>query len=78
MMGDEITNNELMAFCRWFVDWHGKTTMPSVFTTCLCGHFQTYTKVANKLLTRCKKLKLVAINNDVLTIVNNNLNTKEI
>ncbi len=75
MMSDEITNNELMDFCVWFADWHGKATMPSVFTTCLCGHFQIYTKVANKLLTRCKKLKLVSINNDVLTIVNNNIKT---
>lgn len=78
MMSDEITNNELMDFCVWFADWHGNTTPQSVFTTCLCGYFHTYTKVANKLLTRCKKLKLVTINDDGVTIVNNNINTKEI
>lgn len=78
MMLERITDNDLMAFCRWFADFHGNTTMPSVFTTCLCGHFQTYTKGATKLLKRCERLKLVTINGDVLTIVNNNKITKEI
>lgn len=72
MMLESIADNDLMVFCGWFTNWHGKTTMPSVFTTCLCGHFHTYTKVATKLLKRCKKLNLVTINGDVLTIVNNN------
>lgn len=67
-----------MAFCGWFADFHGNATMPSVFTTCLCGYFQTYTKGATKLLKRCERLKLVTINGDVLTIVNNNKITKEI
>lgn len=78
MMLERITDNDLMAFCGWFADFHGNATMPSVFTTCLCGYFQTYTKGATKLLKRCERLKLVTINGDVLTIVNNNKITKEI
>lgn len=74
MMLEQITDNDLMAFYRWFADFHGDTTEPSVFTTAMCGHFHTYTKVANKLLTRCKKLRLVVADGDTLTIVNNNVN----
>ena len=76
-MGNNITDNDLMAFCEWFADFHGNATMPSVFTTCLCGYFQTFTKAANQLLKRCMRLKLVVADGDTLTIVNNdNLLTK--
>ena len=72
-MGSDITDNDLMAFCRWYADFHGATDiMPSVITTCLCGHFHTFTKAANQLLKRCMRLRLVVADGDTLTIVNNN------
>lgn len=77
MSFDNITDNDLMAFCEWFADFHGNTTSPSVFTTCLCGHFHTYTKAANQLLERCKRLRFAVAKGDNLNIVNNNLKTKK-
>lgn len=72
MMLEQITDNDLMVFCRWYADFHGATNItPSVITTCLCGHFHTFTKAANQLLKRCKRLKLVVADGDTLTIVNN-------
>lgn len=71
-MIESVTDNDLMAFCEWFADFHGNTTSPSVFTTCLCGYFHTYTKAANQLLKRCMRLKLVNVKSGDLTIVNNN------
>lgn len=76
-MGNNITDNDLMAFCRWYADFHGATNItPSVITTCLCGHFHTSTKAANQLLKRCMRLKLVVADGDTLTIVNNIINKK--
>ena len=65
---ESITDNELMAFCRWFAGFHGGTTSPSVFTTCMCGYFHTYTKAANKLLKRCMRLGAVVVIGDCCTI----------
>lgn len=71
-IGNNITDNDLMAFCQWYGDFHGATDItPSVMTTCLCGHFQTYTKAANQLLKRCMRLGLVSLKNGKLTIVIN-------
>lgn len=75
-MGNNITDNDLMVFCRWYADFRSATNItPSVITTCLCGHFQTFTKAANQLLKRCMRLKLVVADGDTLTIVNNNEKT---
>lgn len=71
-VGNSITDNDLMQFCRWYADFHGATNItPSVIVTCLCGHFHTYTKAANQLLKRCMRLGLVSLKNDKLTIVIN-------
>ena len=75
-MIDIVTDNNLMAFCKWFSDFHGNKTSPSVFTTCLCGFFHTNTRTANQLLKCCKSLKLVNVKGGELTIVNNNDKTK--
>lgn len=75
-MENNITDNDLMVFCRWYADFHGATNItPSVITTCLCGHFHTFTKAANQLLKRCMRLRLVVAGGDTLTIVNNNEKT---
>lgn len=71
-MNGQIADSNLMEFCGWFSKWHGSTTSPSVFTTCLCGHFHTYPKAANQLLKRCIKLRYAVVDGDNLTIVNNN------
>ena len=71
-----ITDIELTEFCRWFAEFHGtEHVKPSVLTTCMCGHLNTYSKMADRLLTRCKKLGLVADDGDTVTIVNNNEKT---
>lgn len=75
-VGDNITDNDLMAFCRWYADFHGATDItPSVITTCLCGYFHTFTKAAYQLLKRCMRLRLVVADGDNVNIVNNNENT---
>lgn len=68
-MKEEITNKDLKEFCEWFADFHGTDTTPSVFTTCMCGHFRTYTKASAQLLKRCKVLGLVASKGEGLAIV---------
>ena len=74
MMTENITDNDLMEFCKWYAGFHGATDIePSVIETCLCGYFHTFAKAANKLLMRCKKLKLVAANGDTVNIVLNNI-----
>lgn len=73
---NNITDNDLIAFCQWHANFHGATDItPSVFTTCLCGHFHTFTKAANQLLKRCMELRMVVADGDTLTIVNNNEKT---
>lgn len=69
-MENDITDNDLMVFCRWYADFHGATDiMPSVITTCLCGYFHTFTKAANQLLKRCMRLKLVVASGNTLIII---------
>lgn len=72
-MSNNISDIDLMAFCQWYADRHGTTNIkPSVITTCLCGYFHTFTKAAEQLLRRCKKLKVVVADGETLTIVNTN------
>jgi len=35
----------------------------------MTGYFKTFAKAADKLLARCKRLKLVAVNDGVVTFV---------
>lgn len=66
---NDITDNDLITFCRWYADFHGATDIkPSVITTCLCGYFHTFTKAANQLLKRCMRLRLVVADGESLTI----------
>ena len=70
---DDIKDNDLREFLGWYQDFHGcRPVDASVITICMTGYFKTFAKAADKLLTRCKRLKLVAINDGVVTIVNNN------
>lgn len=69
MKTENITDKDLRMFCEWFAGFHGTTTEPAVITTCMCGYFHTYTKNANKLLTRCKRLKMVVKDKDRITIM---------
>ncbi len=55
-----VTDAELMEFCKWYADFHGKASVDkSVVTTCLCGYFHTYSKRAERLLKRCLQLGLL-------------------
>ena len=67
---EDITGNDLREFLEWFADWHArKAAAPSVMTTCMTGYFKTYSKAADKLLARCKRLKLVTVSDGVVTII---------
>ena len=73
-----ITDTDLVEFCKWYADFHGDTDIEtSVIVTCLCGYFHTFPKAADKLLQRCKKLRLVVANGDTWIIVNNNEKTTD-
>ena len=61
------TDEELAAFCLWYqVHFHRKQSFSSVVTTALCGHFRTYSKRAEELLKRCRKLGLVRKKDDIV------------
>ena len=67
---EDITDKDLREFLGWYRDFHGsRPEAASVITTCMTGHFKTFAKAADKLLARCKRLKLVAINGGLVTIV---------
>ena len=59
-MTDQPTASELLRFREWYADFHGvQPTERSVFVTCLCGHFHTYTKAVASILRDLKKLGLI-------------------
>lgn len=59
---EEITDEGLREFCRWYTGFHGCKPVPeTVLTTCLCGYFATFSKEADKLLARLKRLNLVQV-----------------
>lgn len=64
----EITNNQLRDFCSWFAARHRATAPMSVIATCMCGKFHTYTKVAETLVKRCVRLKLIRKEGDNGTV----------
>ena len=68
MNADNITDHDLVKFCEWFAGYHGASTIPSVFTTCMCGYFHTYPKVANKLYKRCLRLGLINVTADMVSL----------
>lgn len=58
---EDITDLELMDFCRWY-KWHyGKDeSFESAMITCLCGRYHTFPKQAKILLKRLESLNLVS------------------
>lgn len=67
---EDITDNDLRGFLGWYQDFHGFAPVDaSVITTCMTGYFKTFAEAAGKLLARCKRLKLVALKDGVVTIV---------
>lgn len=66
---EDITDNDLREFLGWYQDFHGSQPVAaSVITTCMTGYFKTFAKAADKLLTRCKRLKLVAVKDGIVTM----------
>jgi len=62
---EKITDKDLMEFCKWYTGFHGtKPVAATVLTTCLCGYFATFSKEADKLLARLKKLDLITMIDD--------------
>ncbi len=60
-------DDELKEFCTWYqVRFKKSQSAKSVVTTCMCGHFHTYTRMAENLLKRCEQLKLVKIKNNIV------------
>ena len=71
-MTDNITDDDLRGFCKWFGEWHGcEAVAASVMTTCMTGYFKTYTKAADKILARCRSLKFVDVSNGMVIIAKN-------
>ena len=59
---ENITDMDLRTFCEWYTGFHGcKPVAATVLTTCLCGYFATFSKEADKLLARLKRLDLVQV-----------------
>lgn len=70
MKNDDITDNDLRQFCRWFAGFHGcKTVVTPVLITCLTGYFSTYSKAAELLLARLKKLNLIQVKNNNVSLL---------
>ena len=70
MKMEDITDKDLREFLGWYRDFHGcRPVAASVITTCMTGHFKTFAKAADKLLARCKALKLVAVKDGIATII---------
>ena len=59
---ENITDKDLRTFCKWNTGFYGcKPVAATVLTTCLCGYFATFSKEADKLLARLKRLDLVHV-----------------
>ncbi len=59
---ENITDKDLRTFCKWYTGFYGcKPVAATVLTTCLCGYFATFSKEADKLLARLKRLDLVHV-----------------
>ena len=66
---EDITDNDLREFLGWYRDFHGcRPADAPVITTCMCGYFGTFPKAADKLLARCKRLKLVTVKDGIVTM----------
>lgn len=62
MKSDNITDIELMDFCKWYKGRFGKVeALESVFITCLCGRFHTYPKDAQRLVNRMLNLNVISV-----------------
>lgn len=67
---EDITDNDLRQFCRWFVDWQGcKPVAASILAACLTGYFSTYSKAADKLLARLKRLNLITMKGNTISLL---------
>lgn len=64
-----MSDFELMAFAKWYVGHFGRRdAAESVFITCMCGYFQSYPNAMSEALKRMKALRLVTINNHIVTM----------
>lgn len=69
---NEITDKDLREFFSWYKSFHGcKAIAASVMVTCMTGYFKTHTKAADKILARCRSLKLVEVSNGMVIIAKN-------
>lgn len=67
MKVEDITNFELQNFCEWFKEHYRKDNVyESVMITCLCGHYHTFPRQANRLLKRLVVLKYVSIRKNIV------------
>lgn len=69
---EDITDDNLREFLDWYKGFHGnKPVATSVMTTCMTGYFKTFSKAADKLLARCKRLRIVDVKDGMVTMPNN-------
>ena len=71
-MKGEIETDSLRGFCKWFLKAHGEQAANSVFTTCICGYFHTYTKAAEALLSEMKQLGFVKFGRGTVRVIPEN------
>lgn len=65
-----LTPTLFSEFCNWYADRFGNGPTPcSVFVTCLCGHFHTYTKAAEAILKEMNRAGLVVVKRGTVQIV---------
>lgn len=65
----QISDEQLKAFCKWYAGHHQDAAPVSVVQTAMCGHLHTYTKAAAAMLRRCVRLHLVRVEADVVTFI---------
>lgn len=67
-MAAAIGDEQLRDFCGWYRRHHSSAPVClSVFVTCLCGYFHTFSRVAEAIAVRCKEVGLIRIENKVVT-----------
>ena len=65
-----IEDSRLLEFCTWYAQRHGVKPVPfSVFTTCICGYFHTFSKTAGTIVARCQDAGLISVKHKVVTFI---------
>ena len=65
-----ISDEQLRGFCGWYCRHHGSAPVcQSVFVTCLCGYFHTFSRAAEVIASRCQDAGLISVKHKVVTFI---------